>query len=83
MTRDEACKEALAICVAQGLDAGQVVTAYARGGGALSFIRSLFSKGKAGKSWIVITHMHRKGGNRVFEFDAETGELIKESLIAR
>ena len=82
MTRDEAREKAMAICAQQGLDCGRQLTAYASGG-ERSFWRAFFLKEKKRKSWIVITNMNRKGGNKVFEFDAETGELIKESLIAR
>jgi hypothetical protein len=35
------------------------------------------------KTWIVRTNALRRGGNRLFHFDAETGELLKEVLLPR
>lgn len=35
------------------------------------------------KTWIVWTHPTQRGGNRVFEFDAESGELLKDVVLPR
>lgn len=35
------------------------------------------------KTWIVRTNAWRRGGNRVFHFDTETGELLQEVLWPR
>jgi hypothetical protein len=35
------------------------------------------------KAWLVRTNASLRGGNRVFEFDAETGELMKEVVLPR
>lgn len=35
------------------------------------------------RTWIVRTNALRRGGNRLFHFDAETGELLKEVLLPR
>ncbi|MBC7501530.1 MAG: hypothetical protein H7315_13685 [Herminiimonas sp.] len=84
ITREQACDQAAALCKAQGIEFGEQVTAYQSGAsGAGEFLRHLLSGKKQPKTWVVITHMDRKGGNKVFEFDAESGALIKENLIRR
>lgn len=35
------------------------------------------------KTWIVWTNPSLRGGNRVFEFDAESGELLKDFVLPR
>ena len=39
--------------------------------------------GKVTKTWVVKTDVNRRGGNRVFEFDDETGELRRCFVLPR
>jgi hypothetical protein len=35
------------------------------------------------KTWVVRTDASRRGGNHFYQFDAETGELMKEGILQR
>jgi hypothetical protein len=77
MNADDALERVRAILAGQGrvLDEPvRVSSGSVRTGG-------WFSPGR--KTWVVWTHTHQRGGNRVFEFDAETGELLKDHVLPR
>jgi hypothetical protein len=35
------------------------------------------------KTWVVWTNTTQRGGNHIFEFDAESGELLKDFVLPR
>lgn len=35
------------------------------------------------KTWVVRTNTNLRGGNRIFEFDADSGELLKDFVLPR
>lgn len=79
MTADEALQRVRAIHAESGMTLGDnvlVQPSFVRTGGWIFF-------GTRKKTWVVRTDAARRGGNRIFEFDAESGELLSDVVTPR
>lgn len=80
MTADEALQRVRAIYAESGTTLGDdvlVQPAFERTGG------WIFFGGTRKKRWVVRTDAMQVGGNRIFEFDAESGELLSDFVTPR
>lgn len=77
MTSDEAIQRVRALCEEAGQPLDEDIWV---GPGHIS-VGGWFSPKR--KTWLVRTDASRRGGNRCFQFDAETGELMKKWVLPR